>query len=417
MAQNFEYALTNSSGMKKVVSFDGLEFPIIIAPTLHGEPLLTSQALYYLSRMESAVRIRFEKSELIPQHKSDRELERRFEYIIDNYLFEYSKKHPQEQVTSKITDFKYWRNDGYTYLGYDENNTLALALDTLNDDSIIEVSNDDLPTKDAWNDWCLVSNYTNEYIETYVNSMQSLLKKTVKVEIKDHEELGTGKFELPLVRVDDGILTYYQARMLEVLQPHRLDVKNGQVLISRGFKSDSNFTLPLEEIRASKYFDADLLSYYFAAVREHLPISKFRCFYNVLEYFFDEAFKELGEVAKTEREQISCVVRWVASPGDIKKFINSLDGFYKKNIEADLVTSSRVKINAVNISQPNLEQRISDWLYAIRCAIVHSKKTRKGNIEARLVPYSEDEKIAYLAVPIIQHLAILCIDRDGEVQI
>lgn len=417
MALNFEYALTNSKGMKKVVSFDGLEFPIVIAPTLHGEPLLTAQAFYYLSCMESAVRIRFEKRELIPQHKSDKELERRFEYIIDNYLFEYSKINPQEQITSKITDLKYWRNNGHTYLGYDENNTLALALDTLNDDSVIEVSNDDLPTKDHWNDWCLVSNYTNEYIDSYVNSMQSLLRKTVRVETKDHDELGTGKFELPLVRVDDGILTYYQASMLEVVQPGRLDVINGQVLISRGFKSDSNFALPLEEVRASKYYDADLLSYYFAAVREHLPISKFRCFYNVLEYFFEEAPKELGEAAKNEREQISCVVRWIASPGALKKFIDSLGASYQKNIEADLVPSSGVKINAVTVSLPNLEQRISEWLYAIRCAIIHSKKTRRGNVGARLVPYSEDERIAELAVPIIQHLAILCIDKDREVQI
>src|ERR1035437_8509923 len=323
MAQIFEYALTNSMGMKKVVSFEGLEFPIVIAPTLHGEPLLTAQALYFLSRMESAARFRFEKHELIPKHDSDKELERKFEYIIDKYLFEYSKQHPQEQITSKITDFKYWENDGLTYLGYDENNTLALALDTLNDDSIIEVSNEDFPHKGRWYDWCLVSNYTSKFIDTYVNSMQSILAKVVRVETKGHDELGTGKFELPLVRVDDGILTYYQACMLEVIQPRRLDTRNGLVIVSRGFESEGDFVLLLEEIRAEKYYDADLLSYYFAAVREHLPISKFRCFYNVLEYFFEVAPKELGEQAKSEREQISCVVKWVASPGSIKDFIDS----------------------------------------------------------------------------------------------
>lgn len=403
--------------MRKVVSFEGLDFPIVIAPTLHGEPLLTAQALYYLSRMESAVRIRFEKPEFIPKHNSPQELERRFEYIIDNYLFAYSKKHPQEQITSKITDLKYWRNDGRTYLGYDENNTLALALDTLNDESVIDVSNDDMPSKAHWNDWCLVSNYTNEYVDRYVSSMQSILNKTVKVETKDHEELGTGEFMLPLVRVDEGILTYYQARMLNLLQPHRLDVKNGLAIVSRGLKSDSNFMLPLEEIRAEKYYDADLLSYYFAAVREHLPISKFRCFYNVLEYFFEEAPKNLGEPARIEREQISCVVRWIASPGSIKKFIDAQGKSFARRIETDLIPSTGVTIKAVALSSPNLEERISEWLYAIRCAIVHSKKTRKGNAEARLVPYSEDEKLAELAIPIIQHLAILCIEKDCEVQI
>jgi len=417
MAQVFEYALTNSKGMKKVVSFKGLEFPIVIAPTLHGEPLLTAQAFYYMSSLESAARIRFEKDELIPKHNSDQELEQRFEYIIDNYLFEYSKKHPEERITSKITDLKYWKNKSNTYLGYDEQNTQALALDTLNDDSIIEVSNDDRPTKGHWMDWCLVSNYTTEYIDYYVKSMQSVLNMKVRVETKDHEDLGTGKFVLPLVQVDNGILTYYQACMLEVLGPYRLDVKNGFVVVSRGFNSDGNFALPLEEIRADKYYDADLLSYYFAAIREHLPISKFRCFYNVLEYFFEVAPQELGEQAKNEREQISCVVRWIASAGSIKSFIESQDESFARKIEMDLIASSGVRINAVDLSMPKLEQRISEWLYAIRCAIVHSKKTKKGKVAARLVPYSEDETIAELAVPIIQQLAILCIEKDGEVQV
>jgi hypothetical protein len=35
---------------------------------------------------------------------------------------------------------------------------------------------------------------------------------------------------------------------------------------------------------------------------------------------------------------------------------------------------------------------------------------------ARLVPYSDDENIAEIAIPIIQHLAILCIEKDGEIK-
>ncbi len=160
-----------------------------------------------------------------------------------------------------------------------------------------------------------------------------------------------------------------------------------------------------------------MLSYYFAGVREHLPISKYRCYYNVLEHFFEEAPKALGEAAKNEREQISCVVRWVALPEKLKSFIHLQGASYKQAIEHDLSTSSGVKVKSISVSSYNLEQDISEWLYAIRCAIVHSKKTRKGNIEARLVPYSEDENIAELAVPILQYLAILCIDTDGEIKI
>lgn len=412
MAINFEYPLTNSLGMRKVVSFEGLEFPIIIAPTLHGEPLLTTQAFYFLSRLESAAKIRFENPNSIPEHDSQEKLERRLEYVIDNYLFEYSRKYPDERLTSKITNLKYWKNDGLTFLGYDNNNTIALALDTLNDESIINVSNEDFPNKDYWNDWCLVANYTNEYIENYINSMKNLLDKKVNVETVNHDELGTGKFELPLVQLDESILTYHQALMLEVLSTGNIQEKDGKVIISRGIKMSGDFSLPLEKMNVNKYYDAELLSYYFAGVREHLPISKFRCFYNVLEYLFEEAPTQLGERAKNEREQISCVVRWVSANFSILNFIESKGEKYKNKVQEEMIPSSGVKINALPISPLDIERNTAKWLYDIRCAIIHSKKTIRGNVDARFVPYSNDEKLADIAIPIIQQLAILCIEKD-----
>lgn len=308
----------------------------------------------------------------------------------------------------------YWQNEGHTFLGYDENNTIALALDALNDKSILEISNIDNPTKEHWNDWCLIRNYTDEYIENFVKSMKSLLYKKVKVVTKDHEELGTGEFMLPLVKVDKIILTYHQATMLELLQPGRLNEKDGLVYISSAIKSDDNFNLQLEKIQATKYYDADLLSYYFAGVREHLPISKFRCFYNVLEYFFEDAPQKLGENAKNERDMISCVVRYYTANFSLENFIKSKGSRYLNEIQKELVTSTGVKIKALNTSPLDLGKNISEWLYDIRCAIVHSKKTRRGNIESRFVPYTNDEKLVELAVPIIQQLAILCIESDGE---
>ena len=181
------------------------------------------------------------------------------------------------------------------------------------------------------------------------------------------------------------------------------------------FKSDDNFSIPIEKINTGKYYDADLLSYYFAGVREHLPISKFRCFYNVLEYFFEDAPQKLGETAKNEREMISCVVRHFAASFSLETFVKSKGINYLNEIQKELISSTGVKIKALNISPLNLKHNISGWLYDIRCAIVHSKKTRKGNIESRFVPYTNDERLVELAIPIIQQLAILCIEEDGEV--
>ena len=112
---------------------------------------------------------------------------------------------------------------------------------------------------------------------------------------------------------------------------------------------------------------------------------------------------------------ISCVVRYFTTAQYLENFIKSKGSIYCKNIQADLMTSSGVKINALNTSVANLEKNISQWLYDIRCAIIHSKKTRKGNIETRFVPYTNDEKLVELAIPIIQQIAILCIEKDGEI--
>jgi hypothetical protein len=278
MAITYSYQLDNSKGLNKVVIFEGLDFPIVICPVMHGEPLLTSQAFYYLEQLESIVKIRFQKGDDIPEHKNEIELERKFEYIIDNYLFMYSKRHPDEKLSSKTTEYKFWKNTGHTYLGYDMNGTHALALDAANDSTIVDIKDELNPNKDYWQDWCLISNYTNEIFANYLNSMKSVIGNQVEVETNDHDELGSGEFLLPLLQCSRGLLDYHQAGMLDVIDAEHIDTSKQSVEISRGFPSKNNFELPLEVFKVEKKYDADLLSYYFAGVREHLPISKFRCF-------------------------------------------------------------------------------------------------------------------------------------------
>lgn len=414
MALNLEYPLTSSKGLSKVVYFEGLDFSILIAPTIHGEPLLTAQAFYYLEQLESIVKIRFNDMSSFPSDQSREDLERKIEYIIDNYLFAFSKKYPTSKLTSKITEYKYWKEDNYTYYGYDENNTKALALDMLNDPSIIDLKNEDFPSKDYWYDWRLISNYTSDYLSEYIKSMQSIINKKVNVVLNEHIDLGTGEYTLPLLDCAPGLLTYDQAMMLDVLSTDRVNTDSDQILISRGIPSNNNFLLDLEVFNVTKYHNADLLSYYFAGVREHLSISKFRSFYNVLEYFFEEAPLQIGETARIERDQISCVIRWVSNTIELYNFINSFGNEYISELETDLTSSSGVNITAISVSSDSLDADIARWLYDIRCACIHSKKTRRGVTSARLVPYSQDESLVQVSIPIIQYLAIKCIEIDSH---
>jgi hypothetical protein len=415
MATTYYCQLDNSKGLNRVIFFEGLDFPLVICPTIHDEPLLTTQAFYYLDQLESVIKIRFEKRSNFPEHKTETELERKLEYIFDNYLFLYSKKYPNEKLSSKITEYKFWRDMGHTFLGYDMNNSHILALDAANDETIVDIKDDEHPDKSYWYDWCLISNYTNAIFEKYLTSLKSVIGKKVEVETKDHDELGTGKYILPLLSCRSRMLDYYQANMLEVIDSDHIDTSKQNILVSRGFKSDNNFELPLEVFRAKKKYDADLLSYYFAGVREHLPISKFRGFYNVLEYFFEDAPLALGERARNERQQISCVVRWISDSDSIREFINGLGQNFANRIEQNLISLNGVEIGAINIASSDLDKQISRWLYEIRCACIHSKKTRNGEVSMRFVPYSQDEDIVELSIALIQNFAILCIEKDGQV--
>ena len=80
MAINLRLQLSEGKGLGKALVFHGLDFNVVVHPTIHGEPLLTSQAFYYLDEMESVAEIRFDNpDDLLNTHE--------LEYIVDNYLF------------------------------------------------------------------------------------------------------------------------------------------------------------------------------------------------------------------------------------------------------------------------------------------------------------------------------------------
>src|SRR6478752_6295254 len=89
MPHMVDFQLTNSRGLGRVVYCQGLEVPVVILPTVHGEPLLTAQAFYYLEELECIARMSTDAISANCQ-VIDSELARRCEYIIDNYLFAYS---------------------------------------------------------------------------------------------------------------------------------------------------------------------------------------------------------------------------------------------------------------------------------------------------------------------------------------
>ncbi len=88
------------------------------------------------------------------------------------------------------------------------------------------------------------------------------------------------------------------------------------------------------------------------------------------------------------------------------EFINS--------ISQDIITSSTINISALDINSSNLVEALSEFLYSIRCATVHSKKTRRGQPTAIIKPYSIEANNIKIVLPIIHWLSILCIKKDYD---
>ena len=405
MASNLSFPLTNSRGLGKVVFFNGLKFPIVVTPSIMGEPMITAQPFYFLDRLESEAKWRFPSGQDVPS-------EREIEYVTDNYLYEYSKKHPDSKLTSKTFECIYWRDDPDDhYFHYDWRDTRCLVLDTLNDPSIVECSYQDHPNKGHVYDWCLIRPYCEEALEEYREKLRRAMEISVFVKTDRHPSLGTGETTLPIIVVDGGLLTLDQVKMFEVVEPDAPNPNSPFYRVHRGMPSESNFSILQEVIQTSKYFDEQLLAYYFSAVRDTSPVSQFKNYYNVLEYFFEEAPKLLGIAAPTERLQVESVLRWAVAPLDLLNRILSLPVQTLSRITQPRNTSSGEVVAGVNLSAPDLILEFAVHIYALRNACIHSKKTRKGAATPRIAPSTAEEEILSDEMPIIRWLSTQCIEK------
>jgi hypothetical protein len=116
--------------------------------------------------------------------------------------------------------------------------------------------------------------------------------------------------------------------------------------------------------------------------------------------------------AQFEKKQLKAVITLLTNHLDIDMFLKSQSSSLYTDLCNDIVTSSSINISGFNIDSSDYVDELTRWLYEIRCAVVHSKKTRRGQTTAILEPYSIESNNINIAVPIIQWLAILCIKKD-----
>jgi len=383
---------------------------VLVRPTLQGEPLLTAQSIYYLDRMESVAHVRANNShDSLPVSK--------LEYILDNYLFEFCKRHPESRMTFKVNKAAFWVDDPTSlYIQSDYGHTEALAIDQMNDPAVRSIDAIDPSDDIDLNDWDIGRNYGTSNLPAYIEDVRSILEKRVRVVILPTSERDGYIGKLRVVKPLSPYVDYFQARDLDSLQARDIALDATEVRLCSTVLSGAEQTLSVERVSVSREYNPILLSHFFSGVKELSPLKGYLSFYNVLEHYFDEAPRLLGRSARTELEQLKCIVELLVAESDVK---NMLAGTPKSNalrVTSDLPTSSGISIKRLDAQATNLRDELCRWLYDIRCAVVHSKKTRKGIATASFEPYSDRSKNVELAIPFVRALAQLCIEWDCSPQ-
>lgn len=411
-ALNLTLQLANSKGLMKVLVFTGLDHSLVVRPTIHGEPLLTAQAFYYLEELESVAQIRYELGER-PLSMED------LEYLVDNYLFEYSKMNKRSKMTFKVARGKFWKDSlSEMYVRTDQGHTEALALDLANDSSVINIQALDQTDSIDLSDWRIGHNYVAEPFHNYIDAICGVFEKKVAVVVYPSEERDGYLGKLRVIKSGYGLIDFFQGKALDNISIRDISPSATSISLETSKASVVVDSLPIERIETTKRHTPILLSHYFSGLKEDNPLKSYVGFYNVLEYYFEEAPTLLGRIAKSEFDQLLCVLEILTTDADIQIFIGGLDSYLSGAIFTDLHTSSGVAIRGLSPVPPNNSHSsdLARWLYEIRCAIVHSKKTRKGRPTPTFEPYSSTAKSVEIALPFVRWLSILCIEKDHELR-
>jgi hypothetical protein len=168
MAHHALLQLSGSEGIGRLILFEGLKYAVLVKPTVYGNPVLTSQGIYFLEQMECVAHVSHE------QDSSQSELE----YILDNYLFEFARQHSETRMTFRITEGRFWNDDWSSmYNLADQMLTQTLALDQSNDPSVLQIDVLNPADNIDLDDWDIGANYAKSVLAEYVENISALLQK------------------------------------------------------------------------------------------------------------------------------------------------------------------------------------------------------------------------------------------------
>jgi hypothetical protein len=398
--------LSDSEGLRRLVLFSGLEYTVLLRPGVLGEPLLTAQGIYFLDRMQSVAHVR-------ANAEGETLQEEVLEYMLDNYLFEFCKIYPNSRMTFKVAEPVFWQDDHdsmYSFADYRHSETLVL--DMANDESVLSIEPLDPTDSVDLGDWDIGRNYGRENIEPYVAAIGRTLEKKLIVQVMPTSERDGYLGKLRAIKAIDSYIDYFQAMALDLIFPTDIGAGTTSVDLEKSVLPGAQTSLRIERVTVQKQHRPILLAHFFSGVKELNPLKAYLSFYNVLEYYFEEAPLLLSRAARTELEQLRCTLEILVSDDDVAKMLASYHQDDRRLMASDMPTSSSVRIKALDANATSVRDELARWLYDIRCAVVHSKKTRRGQATASFEPYSAAAKNVQVAIPMVRILAVLCIEKD-----
>ena len=443
--------LTNSKGLKKILQFDGLGLRITILPSVEtlGEPLLTKQAFYFLGDIEAVGKTRL-KTDSILYECLDEEFQRDaiIEYILDNYLFNYSISNDESKLTSKVKRYRFLSTEYRDrYVLGDKANTKYLAVDTLNDRSILLCKDTVDPEMSFESDWRLFNNYFMSIHSKYVAEIESILDR--KITLKTKSDSVIEEETLPVVKF---LSKPYKHEELEQMS-HIGYVDKSDRHLKGGFyeyssSSSANSKIPMEHMFAKDFHNKYLLDVYFAGLREHSPTVQFKHFYNVLEYLFEdvtvfECKKHLPEeVAESitdlsdwknwknklshnfpyaknkimaEETQLKIVVNLFIDKVEFTKKIRDFDRNIRDHFLKPILINKKITIHPLDLNDNNILDKYSERIYFTRNSIMHTKRTRYGKAAFTILPFSESELFLQREIPLLQFVAQKVIQKEKDI--
>ncbi|MCW4048477.1 MAG: hypothetical protein NWE89_01940 [Candidatus Bathyarchaeota archaeon] len=442
-------ALTNSEGLGQILQFDGLGLKITIGPSVEtlGEPVITKQAFYFLENLESVAKTRLENESVMHTMIDKVYFSPVMEYILDNYLFTYSLVNEESKLTSKIDEYGLLNttpNDWY-YLA-DKANTKVLAVDTLNDESVVECYDVLDPEMSFESDWRIFYNYFPELDNKYVKELRSLFEKKIFLKTRN----GSAKEQiLPIIQFKHKAYEYSELERLSYV--NYVD-KNNPKLVNGIYSfypntldKSNKIDIPMNHCYSTNFYHKYLLDMYFAGLREPSLVVKFKHFYNILEYLFeDAALSECKKYLPTKKAKkifdMSKVDKWKkklkTSFPYSKRYITSekthlqmlfnmtinKNNFINKIKNYDLETKNHfltktpfnksMSMKPLDLDKSGIIDAYATRIYTIRNGVIHTKRKRHGKDSQMILPFSENERFLQKEIMLLKYVVQEVIQKE-----